>query len=296
MSDKYVPLDRLRPFAETVSATFEVIRLCFKPLMTVMLKVAGPLIVLSAIGTEYTDRESMVNVFLSFMGMAETPETIPTWLIVATLIVDVLASLVASTVAVIYVLEYHRLKRAPTAEEVQQAVQGIWMRAIVGWTAVILLVLLGYVLLIIPGIYLSIALSLAIVVQFAEQATVGEAVSRSRTLVRNDWWWALLFLVLLYCCAAIVSFVASLPGTIILLVETMTKDTASEKIMTIVQALGSAIRVVANVVTTGVTSLFATALVVLYYREVERTEGGGLLERLNAVGSNEVSAPYAEDV
>lgn len=264
--------------------------------MIVLLKVAGPIVVLAAIGTEYTERESVANAFLAALGMGEATSTIPLWLAIAALVVSTLASLVASTVAVIYILEYHRLKRVPSVEEVQLAVQGIWMRALGGWITVILLVLVGYVLLIIPGVYLTVALSLVVVVQFAEGATIGAAISRSRALVRNDWWWALIFLVLLYCCAAIVSLVASIPGTLILLVETMTKDTASDTLMTIVQALGSAIRVVANIVTTCITSLFTTAIVVLYYREVERTEGSGLLERLNAVGGGEVLAPSTEDI
>ena len=296
MSDKYVHLDRLRPFAETISAAFDVIRLCFKPLMILLLKVAGPLIVIGAIGVEYTERESVANAFLAAFGIGGTTSSVPIWLAVTALVVSTLASLVASTVAVIYFLEYHRLKRVPSVDEVQLALQGVWVRAIGGWLVMGLLVLLGFVVLIIPGIYLSVALSLVVVVQFAEGATIGDAIKRSMTLIRNDWWWALIFLVLMYCCAAIVSFVADLPGTIFLFVETMTKDTVGETVMTGIKILGAVIRVVSNILTMCVTSLFTTAVVVLYYREVERTEGSGLLGRLNAIGGGEVAAPPAEDI
>ena len=51
-----------------------------------------------------------------------------------------------------------------------------------------LAVLVGTILLIIPGIYLAVALLLYTVVIVAENCTAGASLSRSRQLVRGHWW------------------------------------------------------------------------------------------------------------
>lgn len=294
MSDKYVHLDRLRPFSETLSVTFELIRNVFKPLMILLLSVAGPLLVVGAIGSEYTQDQRPYEAILSGLGMGDSTSDQPLLLFWLTIIVNLFADLVASVIVVIYFLEYHRLKRLPTASEMRFALRGVWLRAFVGWFARMILMILGFLVLIVPGIYLSIALSLVIVAQFAESLSVGDALKRSMTLIKNDWWWALLFLVLIFLCAAVVELIVDVPGSALYFVEAMTKDTGSGVTITAVQIVGSIVRVVAQILTTCVTALASTAVVVLYYRELERTEGSGLLERISAIGGGDVTTPSSE--
>ncbi len=290
MYDKYVPMDRLRPFAETISATFELMRNAFKPLMILLLTVAGPIIVLAAIGLEYTERESPYAAILAEFGFGQSSSTVPLWMFYVAIVIDFCADLVASVVVVIYFLEYHRLHRLPTVPEIRIALQGVWTRAFAGWFARTMLTILGLVVLVVPGIYIGIALSIMIVAQFAESLTVGASIKRSLTLIKGDWWWAFFYLVLMFLCALFVGWVVDLPGSALFLIEVMTKDTGSEATTIGLQIVGSIVRVAAHILTTCITALASTAIVVLYYREVERTEGSGLLGRVSAIGGGDVSA------
>lgn len=299
MSDKYMPLDRLRSFSETLSFTFELMRVAFKPLMILLLMVAGPFIVISAIANEYAQQQTPYDAILVWLGLGppgSSSEETPLLLYSLVAFLNACVDIIASVVVVIYFLEYQRLKRLPTVAEVRLALRGIWVRAFAGWIVRILFMLLGLLIVILPGIYLSIALSIMMVVQFAESRSVVDAMKRSMRLIKDDWWWALVFLVLMYLCAAFVMWIVDIPGSGLLLVEAMTKDTGSETVMLILKILGSIIRIGAHILTTCLNAFVSTAVVVLYFRELERTEGIGLLGRIRAIGALDTNGRSAEHV
>jgi len=300
MSDTYVHLDRLRPFSETISATVDVIRLSFKPLLMALLKIAGPWVVVGAVLTAYTEGQSLGEFYsMVFGGSGPLGSSAPTAMLSLGIslfasIASMCALVIAYTTVMIFVLEYHRLQRVPMVDEVRLAVRGVWGRAFGGWFVTILLVAAGLFVLVIPGIYLAIALSMAVVIQFAEGATIGAALKRSMALVKGDWWWAFLFLVLMYICAAIVSFVFEIPGSALLIVEMMTAETAGEALTMFMNIVGIMVRTISNILTICVSAFVAVAVVVLYFREVERTEGGGLLDRIQTVGGEEANTTTTE--
>ncbi len=74
-----------------------------------------------------------------------------------------------------------------------------------------LIVVVGAVALVIPGVWLYILFSLASTALILEGAPVGRAMTRSRTLVQNAWWRTFGILLLTAVLAYLLSFIVSLP-------------------------------------------------------------------------------------
>lgn len=291
MSNKYVPLDRLREFSESISVFFDVITQSFKPMLMAVLTVAGPVLVLGAIGTEYAQGgQSPYDAIFALFGWGSPvheSDQLTSWL--ATL-VNAAGSIMAYVVVVIFVLEYHRLKRVPSTQEVREALRGVWSRAFGAWIVVVLWCFAAALLFVIPGIYFWVALSLTVTALFAEGLSVGDATKRSRMLIRNDWWWVFGYLFIILICSAVIGWVAELPSFAIALFVRYTAETGGEGVTLTLEILASIVRVISHIVTGCISALTAVAPVVIYYREIERTEGSGLLQRVETIGTNE--APH----
>jgi len=257
----------------------------FKPLMTLLIRVAGPAIIVAAIASEYI-QASQWESMLSTLGFGSPSSARPEFIILAVL-ASWCASLISSVVVVIYFLEYQRLKRVPAVEEVRDALRGVWLRATASWLSYWALSAVAFLFLFIPGIYLYVAMCLVLPAQFEESLSVGDALKRSMVLVKSTWWWSFAYLLLIFLCAAIVSVIVELPGSAIYLVDVLTKDTGSAFTSQALQIVGSVVRVVSQIATTCVAALAATAYVVLYFRLVERAEGKGLLARVGAISGTE---------
>jgi hypothetical protein len=126
----------------------------------------------------------------------------------------------------------------------------LWVTILVGVVTVI-----GFILCIIPGIYLGVGFALAIPVLLTEDARGGRALSRSRELVRGNWWRVFAVVALGYLLSGILS------GAIEGVVAGLT--TVSTTPDSVVSAL---VNIVAGTVSSVITTPFVAAfLTVLYF-------------------------------
>lgn len=151
-----------------------------------------------------------------------------------------------------------------------------------------LLTVVGFFFLLLPGIYLSVMLSLFFIVKLVEGTGFGATISRCRQLIRGKWWstFGLIFVMglLLWGLFILVGIVTSLlgGGTTALLRS---------------GALQSPVFVIiANALSTGLTMLFYPPLLLVlafqYFNLVERQEGVGLRGLVGQLGQ---AAPTARN-
>lgn len=292
MTDQYAPLDRVRSFSETMSVVFEVVRGGFKSLMILLLTVAGPFIILGAICAEYAaSTSSMTSILDSFkygMNGAESLEEFNWLALLASSLLTYLGMFVAFMVVLVYGLEYHRLRRFPDPSEVRQAMRGIWLRSAGTTILMMIAIFLAFIVFVLPGIYLMIALSLSLPALLVEGSSAGAAISRSMKLTKNDWWWSFLFLLLMYIFTAVMGFVMTFPGLVMRELEVLSLGTSGDAFSLVMSMAGAAVRVLGQVAGACIGGLIAIPVAVLYYREVERTEGSGLFERIGSIGGDAV--------
>lgn len=147
-----------------------------------------------------------------------------------------------------------------------------------------LIMMVGFVFCIIPGIYLAIPLSMIIAVKTFENRTLGEAISRCFYLAKNYWWQTFLVLFVVNLITGIAGAAASLPFTIISTVVSITSIESGEGAGLMARALLIASSVISYGVSSllGVLTMIATAL--QYFNLVERKEGVGAMQRLDQLG------------
>jgi hypothetical protein len=154
----------------------------------------------------------------------------------------------------------------------------LWVTILVGIVTV-----LGFILCIIPGIYLGVGFSLAIPVLLTEDARGGRALGRSRELVRGNWWRVFAVVALGYLLSAI------LGGAIEGLVAALTSVSTTPD--SVVSALVS---IVAGTVSSLVTTPFVAAfLTVLYFDLRVRKEAFDLQLLAERIGVEPPARPAA---
>ncbi|WP_375446881.1 hypothetical protein [uncultured Fibrella sp.] len=135
----------------------------------------------------------------------------------------------------------------------------------------------GFVLLIIPGIYVSVALTLAPAVLVFERQDMAQAISRSFKLVSGNWWSVAGLLFVMAIIVSILSMVFTLPAGILggLFGAGVLKD------ITILTTLFTALASVGGAVLQG---LSATASAFQYFSLIEEKEGTGLISQIDSIG------------
>lgn len=273
-----IPLRKVRDVGETISATFEFIRLNFKNLFKAILYFAGPwylvAIALMAIGAStdagyFTDR---FNIYSSFSSVF---------------------SGIATLVATLAVYSYLRLYLDNDQDSSRISISGIkdLILKFVGpyiLTGLVLVIIvgIGFVLLVLPGIYAIVALSLTFIIIVMERKDIFEAISRSHKLMKGYWWGTFGLLILLGILQGIIIFAVMIPvGFALGLEKIFTLDPMA------IYNISTTNLVISNLIEYFV-SLIAQMLPIVgialrYFSIVEEKEGTGMEQEIEQMGSTE---------
>jgi hypothetical protein len=146
-----------------------------------------------------------------------------------------------------------------------------------------LLIIVGAVFCIIPGIYLAVPLTMIIAVKTFEQRPLGEAISRCFYLAKNYWWQTFLALLVVNIITSIAGAIVSVPFSIISTAVSVTSIETGEA-----TGLAKILLIASSVVSYGVSSLLSVltilAAALQYFNLVERKEGVGTMQQLEQLG------------
>ncbi len=264
---------QLRPLSvgETLDASFKVFRQNFGTLALCVLVVSVPVNIVSTLITASTSNTSFE------FGATRTTTSASGTIIAGTLITAVLAM-------VLYTLASAACFRAVSGAYLGQrhTASESWRFAATKLLPLLLLSLLfflavvaGTIALIVPGIWLSIALSLSFPALLSEGLSPVAAMRRSFGLVRGRWWATFGALFVMYLIVAVISGVV---GAVIggILGAATDSRTVSAVVLTIVNILASMITL----------PLFAAVLTILYFDLRVRKEGFDLQLLAQGVGQD----------
>lgn len=200
---------QVRDFGALLNATFEFIKQNYKILFKSIIFIAGPFILLAGIfGGIYQ------STMFSFDLEPEVQEFAIPFLL--DMLFMVLAYLAIGVVAYSFILLYLEkpVEEIDVDDIWQKGKSIIWILIITG-ILYTLLVALGFVLIIIPGIYLLVMLSPIYMIRLIEGKSFTEAVSRSANLISGKWWFTFGFLIVLGIIQGFLGFVFYIPMYII---------------------------------------------------------------------------------
>jgi len=264
-----------RRIGETINGTFTFIRQEFIPMGKSILFIVGPLMLISAIvsnasfATQFSPSPEYIlsseywdNVgILMFLQLA-----IYTFLI-----------LVINRYVLLYVNNDDSRFNVQTI--FNASIKGFWK--IFGITILFTFVIgIAFMILIVPGIYLSVSLSLLYAVILQEKATMGDAFKRSAFLIREYWWFTFGLLILVWIVVYVFQLVFQGPFILIGFlygIHETDPDILADygwwiSISTVLSQLSYLFY-----------GIFVVATTVHYYSQREKKEAAGLAQKIEAL-------------
>ncbi|ARK13422.1 hypothetical protein A6C57_25495 [Fibrella sp. ES10-3-2-2] len=276
-----IQFEQRRDFGEKINATFTYVTEQIRGLGLALLYIVGPLALVGGVISGLGQAELMADA-----GSINTPDKLMDFYgalfsgpRLVGMVFQLLAYVLTSLVTFSYIRLYReQLKDGPVEvgavwTEVQRYIGAGVMLSI----ASTFIIGFASALLLLPGIYVTVALTLAPAILVFERQDVGQAFSRSFKLISGHWWETFGLWIIMWIIISILSMVFTLPAAIVgmLFGAGVLKDVA------VLTAVFTAIASVGGAVLQGVT---ATATAFQYFSLVEEKEGTGLSSQIDSIG------------
>ena len=289
-----IELSKPRDFGEIISDTFTFIRQNFKPLLKYFFIICGFFILISTALAVLTQVKA-VRVYSdsnpnSFDNDGKYSRLFALGWGYIIYIAFLVLEHVAITVMVLCFITLYKEKKnqVPELDEMWGYFKYHYFRVLGSSVVVGILVLLGCVFCLIPGIYLYPIMVLVPCIMVIENASFGYSFNYSFRLIKDNWWATFGALVVMYIIVYVASMVVILPATLLnagSLIMHLTKRTPMTLTAGIVTAiLGQSVHILYILMT--------VAASLCYFNLTESKEGTGLMERINQFGS---TGPNAEE-
>ncbi len=277
-----------RDFGEKINVTFAFLRQNFAPLAKSILFIAGPAILLIAVvGGIYqatvmdTTLESGAVDYLQIVSQGSLTSFL-------SIFVSALLVTVVYAYLVLYVEreDYHSI----TVTEVWERVKQHYLVVVVSSFVYSVLVVLGFMLLIIPGFIAIAALSFLFIIQIKEGLSLGAAFSRCFKLVSDNYLSTLGLILVMSILIGIISMVVMLPFGIALGVPaffTLSQESGLEDAGGMMKVLLIAFQALSSLLSYLLYTILLIAVAFQYANLVEKKEAAGLLESVNTIGQTE---------
>ncbi len=283
MAQQKVELRKIRDFSENLNDTFLFIRQNVKPLLASFLGIAGIFMLVAAIvsGIYQSDMGSVFEqIFKGGKIINNDPASMINGQYFLVLFLSWL-NIVAMQVAIISYLKVYEINnaRTPSIDEVWAVFKSYFLLIFVYSLITAIAIAVGFVLCILPGIYLLIVLVPFPIIVMMEDRSFGDAFSRCFTLIKENFWISLGLYLLVYMIYAFSSgIISTLVGAIAGVIYYFTTKNIN-------YAVG---------IFTSILSIFSFVFYIIYYVSVvlhyfnlsERTDGVGMMRKLDTIGDN----------
>lgn len=292
MATSNIELLKNRDFGELISDSFVFVRQNLKPLVTCFFVFCGFFMVAGAI-TGVMQQVKMVSV----MNGAFDPNSYegPWWRRSSSnpfgfwgveyflTIFFMILNYIAMGVTVLSYVALYKVKGniPPSVEEVWGYFKYFFMRVLGSNIVMSFLIMLGFILCVIPGIYLYPVLALVTPIIIFENSSFGYAFNKSFKLIKDNWWLTFGALFVMALIVGFASAIITMPAAIlnmssIFLGKGMHLSVTLTAITTILQHLAQVFYILPLV-----------TLSLCYFNLSEKTENIGLLGRINQLGNPE---------
>lgn len=279
-----------RDFGRKINATFEFATRNFGPLSRSLLSIAGPFAVFAGITTGLFKYR-----FLRNAGGQSAADSVAQYLsveyVLSVLLMCISIFLVGAVVSGYMTLYERRQSEEPiSVDEVWREISGHLLSLAIGQLMIMVLVIVGFIFLVIPGIYLCIPLSFFTMIVVRNHLSPVDACKYSLRLIKDEWWATFGLLMVISFIQGVLGIVFQLPDTMVTVFSTLglVNGTMDSPVLQIVTSL------IASVGGTIVGAIVWIALGFQYYNLVERKEGSGLRDEIEALGSGDLERTREE--
>ncbi len=292
---KPINLRKTRDFGQKLNATIEFIRENFANLFKAILFIVGPVTLILAVVSNYYQTSLM-----STIGVDYDPNSIDSLSYFNTLgtvgilfmFVGLLSHALVITVIYEYVVLYlKKQSNQITTAEVWEAVKKDVLMIMISVVVASIIITVGALFFVLPGIYLAVLLSLIYIVQINERKGFFAAMSRCGTIISGKWWSTFGLLFVTWTIAMVLAYAVMIPFSMISVFSMFTDLTDLSQGM--IYEEPSSFRQLLTIVSSMVFSLFfyimlmfpSISIAFQYFNLVERKESVGLMEKIGDFGA-----------
>jgi hypothetical protein len=269
-----IELRKVRDFGQLLSATFEFIRQNFKLLFKSNLFISAPFILLAGVFMGIY-QSSLFN----FVNEPDIAEFAIPFLI--SMFFLIFSYIVITIVTYSFIILYKNSELGSfDVDDVWQKTKSKFLMLLLTGIGFALIIFFGFLLLIIPGIYLSVTLSLIYIVRLEEGIGFFDAISRCVKIISGYWWFTFGLIIVIGFVQGFLGFIFYMPNYIVTFflafagIDATTGETA--KILFIISSIIASLG----------TLLYAISIIAIafqYYNLIERKEAPGLLNQIEGI-------------
>lgn len=158
-------------------------------------------------------------------------------------------------------------------------------KVFLGGIVVVFLVYLGFILCVVPGVYLSIVLAHVFAIAIVEDKSFGKSFSKSFEIIKGKWWDSFILFFVTSIINGAIAFIVILPMYIFMFVNMFSsiKENDPSGAMSSMSSLGWFMPFYILVYLV-LTFIIATVVTMNYYSLIEATEGVGEKEDIDSIG------------
>jgi hypothetical protein len=283
-----IELAKPRDFGEIINDTFTFGRQNFKPLLKYFFIFCGFFL----LATAATDIVNQLNVVKSlnnfdpnsFDNQSRNPFSVFTPYYFLNLFFLLLEYL-SITITVLCFMALYRQKnnQVPDTEEMWGYFKFYFFRIIGSSIVITILLILGFVFCIIPGIYLYPVMALVFPIIIVENASFGYAFNQSFKLIKDNWWATFGVLLVVAIILSVASGILVLPSALFTVGSFFFHVTRGTSVSITALVITTILKEISHVFQI----LMVVAIGLCYFNLTESKEGTGLMERINQFGAAE---------
>lgn len=274
MNQTKIEFSKVRDFGGLLNVTFDYIRKNFKTLFKSSLLISAPAILLAGVFMGIY-QSSM----FSFAYEGDLQQiSIPFLLAMCFMI---LSYLIITVVTYSHLFVYKQSENGVLElDDVWRMVKKNFFPILFTGIGYTFIVGFGFLFLIIPGIYLSISLSLIFIVRLEERLGFFDAVSRCIKLIKDNWWFTFGLIIVVGFIQGFLMYALYIPNYIVMFFVAFTggepESGGLNRVLYIISSIIASLGTLGYVIST-------TAIAFHYYNLVERKEAPGLLRQIDEI-------------
>lgn len=287
MTDNYINFKSQRELGEIITDTFKFLRENYRLLFKLILKIAGPMLIILSLSLGYYYYIGGGNPFL------ETGIDDNLWqffLALFLLIISfVLFFVLLQGTVLHFIRSYVENKGNVIESEVRKGVKSDFGSLLgVGIIAPIL-IFIGLLFCFIPGIYLWVPLSLSIPLVVFGRKPAFDAIADSFALIKNNWWMTFLSLFVMTLLVYLIGLIFQIPMFIYLLVKMLSvvQEGSAANPQAMFDWLYIVLSLIASIAQYILYSILVIATAFIYYTLDEQRNFTGTYETISNLGSSE---------
>ncbi|CAM4191968.1 hypothetical protein [Gillisia limnaea] len=282
MQNNYIQFKQKRELGEIINATFKFIRENYKTLFKYLVSLVGPSFILLVAALSYYTYSVPASILQS-MDFSSGDFIIAFSVLALTLLIYY---------SYLYATIYHYIKSymkhdGETDEtEIRSGVKNDFGRLLILFLVSAILMFAGFILFVIPGIYLFVPLSIVSAIMIFKQTNLTDTISYAFTLIKDNWWMTFITIIVTGLLVYVIGLVFQIPLIVYTLVKMMTmvqEGSAAEMasysdwVLIVLQVLASLIQYILY-------SISVIVIAFIYFSLNEEKNLTGTFEQIDNLG------------